>query len=165
MARFWAVVALATPALGAITADEARCVLKDRKVAFFGDSISRYCYFGLNNFLATGALRSAEFGTGGPGNTPWGDGPGGLDYDGGEPWNENGVVTDQGTQRQHFWKAFDAENIRTDFYFIQTAWYDGDPATPLEAETRVGDATVDARVAGDATLADVAASLDADVVV
>ena len=34
-----------------------QCVLDGKTITFFGDSISRYCYFGFNTFLETGELR------------------------------------------------------------------------------------------------------------
>ena len=52
--------------------------------------------FGLNNFLATGELRADEFSS----KQSMGAGPGSGDYDGIESWNDEGILTDQATQRQ-----------------------------------------------------------------
>ncbi|KAH8054047.1 N2-acetyl-L-ornithine:2-oxoglutarate 5-aminotransferase [Aureococcus anophagefferens] len=152
----------------AITWEEAKCVLRGQKVTFFGDSLTRYCFFGLNNFLATGELRADEFSS----KQSMGAGPGSGDYDGIESWNAEGILTDQATQRQHAWKTFsdgdfDTRPIETEFYFIQHVWWDDADDTPQEADTPIGSKghTLADQVAGDATLADVAATLEADVVV
>ena len=73
-----------------MTWSQASCVLEGRKLAYFGDSQSRFCYYGLNAFLGTGALRSREFSDADDGNL--GDGPGSDDYDGVESWNANGLL-------------------------------------------------------------------------
>ena len=88
---------------GSMTWEEAHCVLDGQKVTFVGDSLSRYCYFGLNTFLATGELRSEDF------SSPGGYGPGSSDYDSVEFWNERGILTDRGSQRMHAWKEFERE--------------------------------------------------------
>ena len=165
--RALAAIALAG-ADAAITWEEAKCVLRGQKVTFFGDSLTRYCFFGLNNFLATGELRADEFSS----KQSMGAGPGSGDYDGIESWNDEGILTDQATQRQHAWKTFsdgdfDTRPIETEFYFIQHVWWDDADDTPAEADTPIGSKghTLADQVAGDATLADVAATLEADVVV
>ena len=62
-----------------MTLAEAECVLRGTNLTFLGDSQSRFCVYGLNAFLATGALRSEEFSDAHDGNL--GAGPGSDDYD------------------------------------------------------------------------------------
>ena len=140
-----------------MTWSQASCVLKGRKLAYFGDSQSRFCYYGLNAFLGTGALRSREFSDADDGNL--GDGPGSDDYDGVESWNANGLLRPQAAHRMHAWATFD--DFRTDYWFIQGVWWDGQDET---AVGRDGFAIRDV-VRNDTTLADVARTLDADYVV
>ena len=110
---------LAAVAVGEITHDEATCILRDTKLAVFGDSLSRFCMFGLNTFLATGALRDHPFDVSG------GDGEGSDDYDGRREWNENGIISGKKSHRMHLWKDFADHGIRTDYYFIQHAYLSG----------------------------------------
>lgn len=105
-----------------ISADEAKCILKDKKITFFGDSISRYCYFGFNSFLDTGKLRKKEF------DDAEGFGKGSSDYDTFDFWTKWGRYGENGkcceNHRQHFTKEF--SDFETEYYFIQNAWFDED---------------------------------------
>ncbi|KAH8046408.1 N2-acetyl-L-ornithine:2-oxoglutarate 5-aminotransferase [Aureococcus anophagefferens] len=164
--RALAAIALAG-ADAAITWEEAKCVLRGQKVTFFGDSLTRYCFFGLNNFLATGELRADEFSS----KQSMGAGRAAATTTASK-LERQGILTDQATQRQHAWKTFsdgdfDTRPIETEFYFIQHVWWDDADDTPQEADTPIGSKghTLADQVAGDATLADVAATLEADVVV
>ncbi|KAH8086706.1 N2-acetyl-L-ornithine:2-oxoglutarate 5-aminotransferase [Aureococcus anophagefferens] len=117
-----------------VTHDEARCILKDQRVAFFGDSLSRYCFFGMNVWLETGALRAEEFAG------KWG--VEGEDYDccQGQQWTDDEQDCDAGSgHRMYLYKDFDDINARTSFYFITSVWFDdlADLADTLEADTIV----------------------------
>ncbi|KAH8059385.1 N2-acetyl-L-ornithine:2-oxoglutarate 5-aminotransferase [Aureococcus anophagefferens] len=117
-----------------VTHDEARCILKDQRVAFFGDSLSRYCFFGMNVWLETGALRAEEFAG------KWG--VEGEDYDccQGQQWTDDEQDCDAGSgHRMYLYKDFEDINARTSFYFIASVWFDdlADLAGTLEADTIV----------------------------
>jgi len=117
-----------------VTHDEARCILKDQRVAFFGDSLSRYCFFGMNVWLETGALRAEEFAG------KWG--VEGYDYDccQGQQWTDDEQDCDAGSgHRMYLYKDFGDINARTSFYFIASVWFDdlADLAGTLEADTIV----------------------------
>ena len=56
MRRFFA-AALACAAAASMTHDEALCAVGNAKVSFFGDSLTRFCYYEFNSFLSTGELR------------------------------------------------------------------------------------------------------------
>ena len=141
-----------------MTLAEAECVLRGTNLTFLGDSQSRFCVYGLNAFLATGALRSEEFSDAHDGNL--GAGPGSDDYDAFDTWNEMGLLKDAEAHRMHVVKTFEALGASVDFYFIQGVWWDASDSTRLASG-----GTVAERVRGDATLADLAARLDAGVVV
>ena len=160
-----AVVALAAgAALGDMTWEQAQCAIADKRVAFFGDSLSRYCYFGFNTFMATGEVRDHEF------KGSMGDGENSDDYDTLDYWNDNGVVSDSSGHRMHLTKDFGAIGARTEYYFIQNVWYDDVDDTTLEESVEIGngadnEGTIAEIVDGDETLRSVSAALDADVVV
>ena len=79
-----AAVQYGPPATGPISFEQAKCMLRGKKIAFIGDSNSRYHYFSFNVFLDTGNLRywkgKGSYNQDG-GGSGWGTG--GLpDYDG-----------------------------------------------------------------------------------
>ena len=87
--------------------------------------------------MAKGELRADEFSS----KQSMGAGPGSGDYDGIESWNDEGILTDQATQRQHAWKTFsdgdfDTRPIETEFYFIQHVWWDDADDTPARRGRR-----------------------------
>ena len=51
----------AEKAKGAISWSEAKCIMKDRKIIFLGDSNSRFHSFVFNVFLETGDLRDDDY--------------------------------------------------------------------------------------------------------
>ena len=146
-----------------MTWEEAQCVVAGRRIAFFGDSLSRFCYFGFNTFLATGEVRDHEF------DVSEGDGENSNDYDSFDTWNDNGLVSDGKNHRMHLRKDFAAYGAHTEYYFIQNVWYDDLDDTPLEADVEIGDADNEGFiadiVAGDETIRSISLDLDADVVV
>ena len=146
-----------------MTWEEAQCVVAGRRIAFFGDSLSRFCYFGFNTFLATGEVRDHEF------DVSEGDGENSNDYDSFDTWNDNGLVSDGKNHRMHLRKDFAEYGAHTEYYFIQNVWYDDLDDTPLEADVEIGDADNEGFiadiVAGDETIRSIALDLDADVVV
>ena len=87
-------------ALGAITGEEAQCIVDGKTTVFFGDSLTRYCYYEFNTFIATGEVRDHELG-GASGDGKWSD-----DYDTWEEWTEKGVCGAGGKHRRHIWKDF-----------------------------------------------------------
>ncbi|KAH8069512.1 N2-acetyl-L-ornithine:2-oxoglutarate 5-aminotransferase [Aureococcus anophagefferens] len=146
-----------------MTWEEAQCVVAGRRIAFFGDSLSRFCYFGFNTFLATGEVRDHEF------DVSEGDGENSNDYDSFDTWNDNGLVSDGKNHRMHLRKDFAEYGAHTEYYFIQNVWYDDLDDTPLEADVEIGDADNEGFiadiVAGDETIRSISLDLDADVVV
>ena len=108
-----------------MTWEEAQCVVAGRRIAFFGDSLSRFCYFGFNTFLATGEVRDHEF------DVSEGDGENSNDYDSFDTWNDNGLVSDGKNHRMHLRKDFAEYGAHTEYYFIQNVWYDDLDDTPL----------------------------------
>ncbi|KAH8066885.1 N2-acetyl-L-ornithine:2-oxoglutarate 5-aminotransferase [Aureococcus anophagefferens] len=114
-----------------VTHDEARCILKDQRVAFFGDSLSRYCFFGMNVWLETGALRAEEFAG------KWG--VEGYDYDccQEQQWTDDEQDCDAGSgHRMYLYKDFDDINA---LLRSASVWFDdlADLADTLEADTIV----------------------------
>lgn len=88
------------PAVGlnsrsSITRPQALCLLGGLKLAFLGDSVTRFHYYILNEFLATGDVTNLDAGT-------WGR-PG-VHYDHYEKWTD---LSDASKHRQHFTKVFE----------------------------------------------------------
>lgn len=98
-----------------VTWDEARCVLENKRIAFFGDSISRFCYFGLNYWLETGELQPEECESS--------SGCFDEDFDTRGSWTSSGPISGSSKHRQYFSKDFSNDG-QTEFYFIQGVWYD-----------------------------------------
>ncbi|KAJ8600250.1 hypothetical protein CTAYLR_001999 [Chrysophaeum taylorii] len=115
-----AALVVACSASTEVTLSQAQCILSGKKIVFFGDSISRYCYFGLNHFLSTGSVKSSEY------DSKWGSGDNSNDYDccEGETWTDYAPLSDDETARQIFYKEFD--DFETRFYFIQYVWSSDD---------------------------------------
>ncbi|KAH8058424.1 hypothetical protein JL722_6287 [Aureococcus anophagefferens] len=115
----WVAWAAALPLVaraGTITADEARCIVDGKTTIFFGDSLTRFCYYEFNTFLSTGAVRDHELGAS-SGDGRWSD-----DYDDWEEWTEEGICGAGGKHRRRIWMDLD-ETTRTEFYFINNVWY------------------------------------------
>ncbi|KAJ8603816.1 hypothetical protein CTAYLR_000243 [Chrysophaeum taylorii] len=118
---------------GEISHEDAQCIMRGKTMAFFGDSITRYCYFGFNYWLETGEVPSEEY------DSSFGDND--EDYDRNRvttPWTD-WYISDMsnGKWRQRFAKVFDdLDDAYTEFYFIQDAYYDSDDT---DGETSVAD--------------------------
>ena len=127
-------LALALAIAASVTHDEAMCIIRDQRIAFFGDSLSRYCFFGMNAWLKTGALRDEEF------DDKWGDE--GLDYDCCEDqqWTSDKQDCNAGSgHRMYLYADFEEVHARTSFYFIASTWFDdlADLAEDLRVDTVV----------------------------
>ncbi|KAH8097937.1 hypothetical protein JL720_856 [Aureococcus anophagefferens] len=146
----WVAWAAALPLVaraGTITADEARCIVDGKTTIFFGDSLTRFCYYEFNTFLSTGAVRDHELGAS-SGDGRWSD-----DYDDWEEWTEEGICGAGGKHRRRIWMDLD-ETTRTEFYFINNVWY-AEEDMDKDGDTSLADV---AEVAKDA--ADVVEVLD-----
>lgn len=100
---------------------EAECIMNGKTVAFFGDSITRYCFFGFNYWLDTGNIPPDEYDSD-TGNYD-------EDYDDGlvdNTWTEWHLdAFSNRRHRQWFAKNFpNLNNAYTEFRFIQDAYYD-----------------------------------------
>jgi len=69
-----------------LTVDEARCIIDGKTIAWVGDSIARFCYFGMNYWLEEGELPSDEY------SSKWGDND--QDYDRQQPttWYVKNII-------------------------------------------------------------------------
>lgn len=124
------VLLLAAGAAGQITYDEARCIMEGKTMAFFGDSITRYCTMFFNYWLEEGELQPGDF----------------FEYDGEEwglydqdredccdsrpTWTDYAPASSNEQHRQLFVKddfgdAFE-DQPRTEFRFLQKCYFDDD---------------------------------------
>mmetsp|Transcript_22047 Transcript_22047/g.26535 ORF Transcript_22047/g.26535 Transcript_22047/m.26535 type:complete len:863 (+) Transcript_22047:73-2661(+) len=101
-----------------VSHDDAKCILENKKIVFLGDSITRFCTFGFNVWLETGELPDEEY------KNKWGNSNKDFDCCESQKWTDDAPISSNGAHKQWFWKEFDDINARTDFYFIQGAWYD-----------------------------------------
>lgn len=106
-----------------VTHEEAQCIMRGKRLAFFGDSVTRYCYFGFNYWLEVGDVPDDEYDSSSGNNDE--------DYDRGlvdRTWTDFHVSDmDSASHRQHFAKEFDdLDDAYTEFYFVQDAYYDSD---------------------------------------
>jgi len=110
------------PAYGAVSWDQAKCMLRNRKIAFVGDSNTRFHFFTFNVFLDSGLLRSGPYRK---------DGEAPPDYDHAtrkRTWTDWKARSPRSDHRSHFTKSFDSLGTTSDFYFAQTTWF-GDDVT------------------------------------
>ena len=109
-------VALLAEGSRSVTVDEARCILRNKHVTFLGDSVTRYCFFGLNTWLSTGQDRE-EF------DDAWGFGEDSTDYDDSDRWTSwQRLAGTTSKHQQYFTKEHGG--TRLSFYFLQDAWFD-----------------------------------------
>lgn len=98
-----------------VTVDEAMCILENRHLVFLGDSVTRFCFFGLNTWLETGEL--VEF------DDDWGAD---TDYDDAEEWTDWKRYSGASAKHQTRFSKDLGRGARTSFYFLQAAWCDDD---------------------------------------
>ena len=116
-----AAVADAHDAVGEVSWDEAKCMLRKRRIAFLGDSNSRFHWMTFNWFLETGKLRVAR----------------GSRYDkrghrGPPDYDEAGMWTDSwrtdyfqdAAHRQYLKRTFTDLGTTSEFFFLQRTWSD-----------------------------------------
>lgn len=119
----------------ALTAAEAECIMSGRTVGFFGDSISRYCYYGFNYYLELGELPHAEY------DSTWGRWDQDYDCCRGQTWTDFSWRSGSDIHQMYLWKNFSyLQDARTEFYFVQDIWYDdvdsgGEPSIETLAAT------------------------------
>ncbi|KAJ1448519.1 hypothetical protein M885DRAFT_139381 [Pelagophyceae sp. CCMP2097] len=101
---------------------EAQCMFAGKKIAFVGDSVTRFHYFSFNRFISAGHL--------GPPlkKQVWARGEGSEDYDTADRWTDAGGSA---SHQQHFTKTtavddaarsaagLDNSTIETQFWFLQ----------------------------------------------